>query len=98
MRLMGAWTQEDRAKTVQDGRCSLTTTAWLAGAREAFSRVYEPGRGNTWLALAAWLYAVCQQRTRPKTLIEIGNDARHVVCEGNRRRAELPDRGLHEAG
>lgn len=62
------------------------------------SRVYEPGRGNTWLALAAWLHAVCQQRTRPKTLIEIGNNARHVVCEGTHRRAELPDRGLHEAG
>lgn len=74
MRPRGAWAQEDPAKTRQEegavphGDCDMTGqgVGRFSQGDDGFAR------GNTWLALAAWRHAGCQQWLDPQTLIESG--------------------------
>lgn len=70
---------------------------WGHGMR-SLERMSMPEETHGW-HWRAWLHAVCQQRTRPKTLTKSGNDARHVVArEEQHRRAEHPDRCCTKQG
>lgn len=67
MRPRGAWAQEDPAKTSQEVHCSLATGTWLARALGGLLQGDDGfARGNTWLALAAWRHAGCQQWLDPR--------------------------------